>query len=217
MSQVSGVVVGEELSVACTGMNTAFEANTLAQTPVIIAGNDAQKKEYLGRCTAEPIQCAYCVTEPQAGSDVAGLKTTAVKKGNEWVINGQKMWITNSGVANWYFVLAKTNPEESTGRAFTGFIVERDTPGITVGRKEIMMGQRCSDTHGVTFEDVVISDANRLGDVGQGFKIAMRAFDYTRPPVATAAVGLARRCVEESLKYALERKTMGSPIAHHQV
>jgi len=159
--------------------------------------------------------CAYGVTEPGAGSDVAGLATKAVKKGDDWVINGQKMWITNSGHANWFFVLAKTS-NEGTGKSFTGFIVDADAPGVTVGKKEINMGQRCSDTRGVTFEDVVVKDENRLGNVGQGFKIAMGAFDITRPLVASGALGLSRRALDEATRYALERKTMGKPIAEHQ-
>lgn len=111
---------------------------------MILAGNEAQKKKYLGRMTEEPLMAAYCVTEPVAGSDVAGIKTTAVKKGDKWVLNGQKMWITNGGKANWYFVLAKTDSNASAGKAFTGFIVDANSPGITVGRKEVNMGQRAS-------------------------------------------------------------------------
>jgi len=164
----------------------------------------------------EPLMCAYCVTEPGAGSDVAGAKTKAVKKGDHWEINGSKMWITNGSVANWYFVLAKTDDKASPGKAFTGFIVDSKTPGITVGKKEINMGQKCSDTRGITFENVVVPDENRLGNVGDGFKIAMGAFDTTRPLVAAAAVGLARRALEEATKYSLERKTMGKLISEHQ-
>lgn len=159
---------------------------------------------------------AYCVTEPGAGSDVAGIKTKAVKKGDEYVINGQKMWITNGGVANWYFLLARTDPDAPPGKGFTGFIVDRDSPGVTVGRKEWNMGQRASDTRGITFEDVVVPKENVLGSEGVGFKIAMGAFDKTRPPVAASAVGLARRAMEEALRYSLERKTMGKFIAQHQ-
>jgi acyl-CoA dehydrogenase len=155
-------------------------------------------------------------TEPVAGSDVAGIKTRAEKKGDEWVLNGQKMWITNSGYAKWFFVLARTDPEAGAGSAFTAFIVDADSAGLTVGRKEWNMGQRCSDTRGVTFEDVIIKDENRLGQVGQGFKIAMGAFDRTRPPVAAGAVGLAQRAHDEALRYALERKTMGQAIINHQ-
>lgn len=207
---LEGLLVHEELSWACSGMSTAFEANNLGQAPLIIAGSDALKKKYLGRMTEEPLKSAYCVTEPSAGSDVAGLKTFATKKGDSWVVNGQKMWITNGGVANWFFLLA------NSAEGFVGFVVDADTPGITLGKKEINMGQRCSDTRGILFEDVVIPDANVLGQVGDGFKIAMRAFDFTRPPVAIGAVGVARRAMEEARDYAKQRKTMGKVIAEHQ-
>ncbi|KAI9089593.1 acyl-CoA dehydrogenase/oxidase [Phlyctochytrium arcticum] len=209
-------IVSEELAYGCTGIQTAGEANGLAEAPVILAGNTAQKKKYLGRMTEEPLMCAYGVTEPGAGSDVAGLQTRAVKKGDSWVLNGSKMWITNGGKANWYFVLARTDDKASTGKAFTGFIVDGDSPGISVGKKEINMGQRASDTRGISFEDVVVPDENVLGEVGAGFKIAMGAFDITRPLVAAAAVGLARRAMDEAAKYSLERKTMGKAIAEHQ-
>jgi len=118
-------------------------------------------------------------------------------------------------VANWFFVLAKTDPKAGH-KGMTGFIVDAKAPGVTVGRKEINLGQRCSDTRGITFEDVVVPAANRLGAEGEGFKIAMKAFDNTRPPVAIGAVGLARRAADEAIKYALERKTFGVPIAQHQ-
>ncbi|KAG2177011.1 hypothetical protein INT43_007665 [Umbelopsis isabellina] len=213
---LDGAIVTEELAYGCSGIQTAIEANGLAEAPVIVAGNEEQKKKYLGRMTEEPLMASYGVTEPGAGSDVAGLKTSAVKKGDKWVINGQKMWITNAGHANWFFVLARTDATASTGKAFTGFIVDADTPGIQVGRKEINMGQRASDTRGVTFEDVVVSEENVLGSVGEGFKIAMKAFDITRPLVASGAVGLARRAMEEATKYSLERKTMGKEIFNHQ-
>lgn len=215
---LDGCIIAEELAYGCTGMMTAIEANGLAAAPVIIAGTDAQQKEYLGRLTAAPLQASYGVTEPGAGSDVAGLRTTARKVGDEWVINGSKMWITNAGFANWFFVLARSSsdPKESAGSAFTAFIVDRDTPGLSVGKKEINMGQRCSDTRGVTFEDVRVPAKNVLGAPGKGFKVAMGAFDQTRPPVAAGAVGLARRALDEALKYSLERKTMGKPIAQHQ-
>ncbi|KAJ1976770.1 hypothetical protein H4R35_002563 [Dimargaris xerosporica] len=209
-------LITEELSYGCSGIQTAFEANNLAQAPVILAGNTEQKKKYLGRLTEEPLMTAYCVTEPGAGSDVAGIQTRAEKKGDKWVVNGQKMWITNGGKANWYFLLAKTDAQANAGKAFTGFIVDANTPGITVGRKEINMGQRASDTRGVTFEDVEIPAENVLGSPGQGFKIAMGAFDITRPLVASGAVGLARRAMKEAAKYSLERKTMGKPIFNHQ-
>lgn len=209
------VIAGEEIGYGCTGIGTAADASSLAQAPVIIGGSDQLKKKYLGRLTEEPLVAAYGVTEPGAGSDVASLATRAVKKGDKWVINGSKMWITNSGQANWFFVLARTS-DGPTGSSFTGFVVDADTPGIIVGRKEINMGQRASDTHGLTFEDVVVPEENVVGKEGLGFKIAMGAFDITRPLVAAGAVGLARRAFDEATKYSLERKTMGKPISNHQ-
>ncbi|XP_052090961.1 medium-chain specific acyl-CoA dehydrogenase, mitochondrial-like isoform X1 [Mytilus californianus] len=211
-------IVTEEISYGCTGFQTAIEANSLGEMPVILAGNPDQKKKYLGRMLEEPLMCAYCVTEPVAGSDVSGIKTKAEKKGDHYVLNGQKMWITNGGVANWYFVLARTNPDPKcpAGKAFTGFIVDRDSPGVTVGRKEINMGQRASDTRGITFEDVLVPAENVLGQEGLGFRLAMGAFDKTRPPVASGAVGLAQRAFDEATKYSMERKTFGKLICEHQ-
>ncbi|XP_063837401.1 medium-chain specific acyl-CoA dehydrogenase, mitochondrial isoform X3 [Ostrinia nubilalis] len=211
-------LVCEEIAYGCSGMMAAIYITEVAQTPVIIAGNKEQQKKYLGRLIDEPLLAAYGVTEPGAGSDVAGIKTKAEKKGDEWILNGQKMWITNGGVANWYFVLARTNPDPKcpASKAFTGFIVERDWPGVTPGRKEQNMGQRASDTRGITFEDVRIPKENVLIGEGAGFKIAMGAFDKTRPPVAAGATGLANRALYEATKYSLERKTFGVPIAYHQ-
>jgi len=217
LGSMENCIITEELAYGCTGCSTAMGGNDLGQMPVILAGNEFQKKKYLGRCIESPIVASYAVTEPVAGSDVAGIQTKAVKKGNDWVLNGQKMWITNSGHANWMFVLAKTDANSGAGKAFTGFIVEAKSKGLTVGRKEINMGQRASDTRGITFEDVVVPDENKLGDVGFGFKIAMGAFDRTRPPVAAGAVGLAQRAMDESIKYAMERKTMGTQIINHQL
>lgn len=209
-------VMNEELAYGCTGIMTAIEANSLAEMPLILAGNKEQHMKYLVRMLEEPLMAAYCVTEPTAGSDVAAIKTRAEKKGDHYILNGQKMWITNGGVANWYFVLAKTNPNEKAGKAFTGFIVDADAPGVTKGRKEINMGQKASDTRGITFEDVAVPKENVLGAEGLGFKIAMGAFDKTRPPVGAGAVGLAQRAMDEALKYSMQRKTMGKLICQHQ-
>ena len=215
LGTLDGAIIGEENAWGCTGISTAIEANTLAEAPVIVAGNEAQKKKYLGRMTEEFLFAAYGVTEPGAGSDVASIRTTAVRKGDTYVLNGGKMWITNAGKANWFFVLAKTDPDAGH-RGMTGFIVDADSPGISLGKKEWNMGQRASDTRAVTFEDVEVPIANRLGDEGQGFKIAMKAFDKTRPLVASGAVGLARAAFEHAVEYAKERKTFGVPIARHQ-
>ncbi|KAF2357250.1 Acyl-CoA oxidase/dehydrogenase central domain [Trinorchestia longiramus] len=215
---VEDCILSEEIGYACTGMSTAMLSNGLGQVPVFLAGTEAQKKKYFGMQIEECRISAYCVTEPGGGSDVAAVKTRAEKKGDEYILNGQKMWITGAGVASWYFVLARTSPDPKTptSSAFTGFIVERDWPGVTVGRKEINMGQRCSDTRGVTFEDVRVPKENVLGAEGQGFAIAMGAFDITRPPVAAEATGLTWRALDEATKYAMERKAFGVPIAHHQ-
>jgi acyl-CoA dehydrogenase len=212
---LEGCIITEELAYGCTGIATAMEANTLAAAPVIVAGNDEQKKEFLGLLASEPKFAAYCVTEPGAGSDVSGIRTTAKKDGDDYVINGSKMWITNAGVASWYFVLAYTDPA-AKHKGMSGFVVPANTPGIVVGKKEWNMGQRASDTRGITFENVRIPARYRLGNEGDGFKIAMTAFDYTRPPVAAGAVGLSRRAMDEAIQYAQTRKTFGQPIANYQ-
>ncbi|XP_034947298.1 probable medium-chain specific acyl-CoA dehydrogenase, mitochondrial [Chelonus insularis] len=218
LGSFDGCLISEALAYGCTGIMTAIESSGLAQWPIILAGNKAQQKKYLGMLLEEPLVAAYCVTEPGAGSDVAGIKTKAEKKGNEWILNGTKMWITNGGVASWYFVLARTNPDPKApaGKAFTAFIVDRNLPGVTPGRKEMNMGQRASNTTMVTFEDVRVPAENVLMGEGAGFKIAMGTFDATRPMVACGAVGLAQRALDEALKYSLERHAFGKPLAEHQ-
>ncbi len=212
---LDGSLIAEANAWGCTGIGTAIEANTLAEAPVIVAGTEAQKTKYLGRMTEDCLMAAYGVTEPNAGSDVAGLKTRAERKGDVYVLNGAKMWITNAGKANWFFVLAVTDPSAGN-RGMTGFIVDADSPGLTVGKKEWNMGQRASDTRGVELVDVEVPVANRLGEEGEGFKIAMKAFDLTRPLVAAGAVGLAQAAFEHAYAYAQERKTFGRPIYSHQ-
>ncbi|KAG8699580.1 hypothetical protein FRC12_020727 [Ceratobasidium sp. 428] len=209
-------LISEELAYGCTGIQTAIEANGLAQAPVIVAASEELKQKYLGRMTEEPLVAAYCVTEPGAGSDVANISTKAEKKGDKWILNGTKMWITNAGHANWFFVLARTDASQPASRGMTGFVVDADSHGISLGKKEINMGQRCSDTRMVTFEDVEVPESNVIGAPGEGFKIAMKAFDITRPLVASAAVGLSQRALEEATLYAQTRKTMGVPIIQHQ-
>jgi acyl-CoA dehydrogenase len=210
-----GILIAEELAWGCTGIGTALEANGLAQAPVIMGASEELKRKYLAPMIEKPIMAAYGVTEPGAGSDVAGMRTTAVKKGDRWILNGSKMWITNAGVADWYFVVAYTDREKAH-RGMTAFIVERGWKGVEPGKKEMNMGQRASDTRGITFTDVEVPDENVVGKVGDGFLLAMSAFDHTRPPVAAAAVGLARAAFEHSVRYATERKTFGKPLAAHQ-
>lgn len=215
LGALDGALIEEELGWGCTGIATAVTANSLAQVPVIIAGTDAQKKKWLAPFTEEHRIASYAVTEPGAGSDVAGIKTTAVKKGDKYVINGQKMWITGAGHADWFFVLAKTD-KDAGHKGMSGFMVDAKLAGVTIGKKENNMGQRASDTRAVTFEDVEVDADCLLGAEGEGFRIAMGAFDHTRPLVAAAAVGLARAAMEHSIAYAKERKTFGKPIAANQ-
>lgn len=216
LGRFEGLLIGEELAWGCTGIGTAMEANGLAQQPVIIGGSDALKKKYLAPMVDEYSLCAYAVTEPGAGSDVQGLRSTAVLQGDKYVLNGSKMWITNGGVADWYFVVALTDPEKRARGGMTAFVVEKDWPGVGVGKKEMNMGQRASDTRALTFENVEVPVENVVGQVGDGWKLAMAAFDCTRPSVAIAAVGLARAALEHAQQYALEREAFGVPIAHHQ-
>jgi acyl-CoA dehydrogenase len=215
LGTMEGVLADEEFGWGCTGIATAMTANTLAQVPVIVAGSDEQKKKWLGRFAEAPLLCSYAVTEPGAGSDVAGIKTTATKKGDKYLLNGQKMWITGAGHADWFFVLAKTDATAGH-KGMSGFMVDAKLPGVTIGKKENNMGQRASDTRGVTFEEVEVPAASLLGAEGEGFKIAMKAFDYTRPLVAAAAVGLGRAAMEHAVAYARERKAFGGPIAQFQ-
>ena len=212
---LESAIVCEETGFGCSGITTAMEANNLAESPLIVAASDDLKRRFLAPMTEEFKMAAYCVTEPGAGSDVSGIKTTAVKQGAKYILNGQKMWITNAAKADWYFVLAYTDPAAGH-RGMTGFVVPRETPGVIVGRKEVNMGQRASDTRGITFENVEVPAENIVGKEGEGFKIAMAAFDITRPAVAAVAVGVARRAMEEAIAYAKERKAFGKPIANLQ-
>uniref|UniRef100_A0A6G1SQ24 Medium-chain specific acyl-CoA dehydrogenase, mitochondrial n=1 Tax=Aceria tosichella TaxID=561515 RepID=A0A6G1SQ24_9ACAR len=218
-------IVAEELGYGCAGIGTAMESNGLAQAPVILCASEEQKMKYLGRLMHEtdskgnPLMSAYCVTEPSTGSDVAAIKTRAERNADgDYILNGSKMWITNGGVANWYFVLARTHPDPKAkqSEALSCFIVEADWPGVSHGRKEVNMGQRCSDTRGITFENVLVPKENMLVKEGAGFKIAMTVFDKTRPPVGAIGIGLAQRALDEATRYALERKTFGTEIANHQ-
>jgi acyl-CoA dehydrogenase len=215
LTSLEGCLIAEELSAACSGIYTAIEANVLAEAPILHAATDDQKKAWLAPMTSEFRLASYAVTEPDAGSDVSGIKTRAVRHGDDYVINGSKMWITGAGRASWFFVLAYTDPA-ARYQGMTGFVVPADAPGVRVGKKEENMGQRASDTRAVTFEDVTVPAANRIGNEGAGWSIAMSAFDHTRPPVASGAVGVARTALEHAVRYAQERKTFGKPIAQHQ-
>jgi acyl-CoA dehydrogenase len=214
-SCLDNCLVQEEVSFGCLGVNTSMAANSLGAMPLLIAGSDDQKKRYLSRLTRELVYTAYCCSEPDAGSDVAAMRTRVTRHGDDYVLNGQKRWITNGGVANFYTVFATFDPAMKH-KGIACFVVDADTPGLKPGRKENKMGQRASNTTDVIFEDVKVSRANLLGTEDSGFKIAMKTFDRSRPWIAAGAAGVIRRSLEESRAYALERKTFGVPIAQHQ-
>ena len=221
LSCLSHCMILEEIAWACAGVNTSMAANALASLPIIIAGNREQKEKYLGWLTREPIFAAYCCSEPDAGSDVAGLRTHFVKDGDSYVLTGQKRWITNGGHASFYTVLATSDTKQekdlkARNRKIAAFVVDRDTPGVKVGKKENKMGQRASNTTDVIFDEVRLPKEALLGQEGEGFKIAMKTFDRSRPWIAAGAAGLIGRALHESRGYALERKTFGVPIAAHQ-
>jgi acyl-CoA dehydrogenase len=216
MGEFENTLITEELAYGCTGIQTSMLANGLALTPIKLGGNDEQKKKYFGILTSEPVLASYCTTEPDAGSDVAGLKTRFTQHGDDYVLNGQKCWITNASYANFYVVFATEDPSKRH-KGIAAFIVDRETPGLRVGKKEDKLGQRASDTAQVFFEDVKVPKANLLAPVGHGFKLAMETFNQTRPDIAASATGLMRRCLEECVAYAKERKTFDVPIASHQL
>src|SRR5436305_10853386 len=210
-----GMLVGEELNWGCSGIGTALAANGLGSAPVIISGSDEQRRQWLPPLLEEPILCSFGLTEPGAGSDVAAMKSTAVRKGDEYVLNGSKTFITNAGHAAWTVVFAKTDPKKGH-RGISAFVVPMDTPGVEIEKHLDKMGQRSTDTSAFSLQDVVVPAANQLGEEGQGFKIAMQTLDFTRPGTAAAAVGVAQAAYELAVEYAKERVTFDMPIAMHQ-
>ena len=215
MSFLDEVIVNEEFGRGDPGFSTITGVTMLACHPVLYGGTEEQKNEYLGR-VCDGKYASYCVTEPAAGSDVQGIRTSAVLDGDEYIINGSKMWIGGAKYADWFFVLARTGTENGY-KSLSGFIVEADSPGVEIGKKEDKMGQRCSDTRGITFTDVRVPKENLVGlKENNGWMDAMVAFDRSRPMLASHAVGNARGAMEEAWKYANERETFGKPIFEHQ-
>ncbi len=216
LGELENALIAEQLAYGCTGIQTSLLSNTLALTPIKLAGNEDQKKKYLGMLTSQPLFASYCTTEPSGGSDVAGLKTTFKAHGDDYVLNGEKCWITNASFASFYVVFATSDPTKRH-KGIAAFIVDRDSPGLRVGKHEDKLGQRASDTAAVHFEDVKVPKANLLATEGEGFKLAMETFNQTRPDIGAMATGLMQRCVDESVAYAKERKTFGVAISEHQL
>jgi acyl-CoA dehydrogenase len=209
------MLVGEELCWGCAGIGTAIAVNGLGHGPVIIAGTAEQKRQWLPPLVDEPLLTAFALSEPNAGSDVSSIQTTAVRHGDEYVVNGSKMFITNAGHAAWLTVFASTDKSKGH-RGLTAFIVPTDLDGVIVEKHLDKMGQRSTDTSALAFQDVKVPVANRLGEEGDGFKIAMKTLDFTRPGTAVGAVGVARAAFEYAAQYSKERVQFGMPIAMNQ-
>jgi acyl-CoA dehydrogenase len=207
-------IVGEELAYGCSGISTALGINNLAAIPILVAASKEQKQEWLGKMT-EGVMAAYAVTEPSAGSNVVGMTTTAVKQGDHYILNGSKTFISNASVAQFYVVFAKTD-KDGGHKGISAFIVPRESEGFSVSKHFDKLGQRASDTAEISFDNVAVPAKNMLGVEGQGFYIAMKVFDFSRPTVACGAIGVARRALDEAKKYAGEREAFGQAIFNFQ-
>jgi acyl-CoA dehydrogenase len=214
LGYLDGCLIEEELSWGCSGIQTSLGCNGLATAPIMLGGSEETKKKYLGALTEELKLASFCLTEPDAGSDVSGMRTTAVKQGDKYVINGSKCFITNGSHADYYTVYAKTD-KDAGHRGISAFVVEREW-GVVVDKKEDKLGQRASNTATITFNDVEVPAENLLGEENKGFKLAMMTLDRTRPGVAAMATGIARAAFEFATAYSKERVQFGVPIAMHQ-
>jgi acyl-CoA dehydrogenase len=209
-------LVSEEFFAGDAGMGTSMLANNLGLMPIVMHGTDAQKSRFCTPFIEKPIMASFALTESDAGSDVANLRTLWQRDGDEYVINGSKTFITNGGVASLYTVFATAEPGKRNRHAFSAFVVPGDTPGLTPGKKENKMGHRCSDTSEVIFDNMRVPADHLLGQEGEGFGIAMQTLDKSRAGIAASAVGIARAALEAALGYAKERQTFGQPLARHQ-
>ena len=205
----------EELSRVCGGISLCLAATALGTFPLILFGTEAQKKKYLPDIAAGKSIVAFALTEPNAGSDAGAIQTTARKDGDSYVLNGTKQWITNGGEASVYTVVAMTDKARGS-RGASAFIVEKGTPGFGFGKKENKMGIRASATRELSFQDCRIPAENLLGKEGQGFIVAMKTFDASRPGVAAQAVGIAQGALDEAVTYARQREQFGKPIISFQ-
>jgi acyl-CoA dehydrogenase len=213
-SYFDGVLIGEELAWGCAAIATTLGINDLAAAPVRLGGSEQVKAEYLGMLAEEPKLASFCLTEPEAGSDVSAMRTTAARRGDKYVINGSKVFISNGGHADWYTVYAKTDPDAGH-RGISAFVVPRDDT-VTVDKHEDKMGLRASNTAAISFNETEVPATNLLGDENHGFKLAMMTLDRSRPGVAAMATGIARAAFEFATEYAKERVQFGVPIAMHQ-
>ncbi len=210
------LVAIEEVSKVCATSGLILAVQELGSLGLKLAGSEEQKERYLPRLASGEWLCAYALTESGSGSDSAAMRTTAHREGDEYVLNGSKRFITNAGVAQLYTVFAKTDPAAGHP-GISAFVVQADTPGFEVARIEPKMGIKGSTTGELVFDDARVSAANLLGEEGEGFKIAMRILDRSRPGVAAQGLGLAQGATDYALEYAKTRETMGKPIGEHQL
>ncbi|NPV58165.1 MAG: acyl-CoA dehydrogenase [Actinobacteria bacterium] len=215
MDFLTACLVNEELSWGCCGFATILGANGLGVTPLLVAGTEEQKEKYLSDLTSRPSLAAMALTEPDAGSDAAGVKTSAVRDGDVYVLNGTKCFISNGGIADLTTVYAVTDPSKGV-RGLSCFLVPKGNPGISGGKKERKMGVRASVTSEVILSDCRVPVEDRLGEEGEGFKIAMKTLDKARVNVASNSVGIARAAFEAAVDYAKQRVQFGRPIAENQ-
>lgn len=215
LSIFDACLVIEEIAWGCAGFATSMVANDLALTPIRLAGSEDQKRRFIEPIAASGEFTSFCLSEPSAGSDVAGLQTTVEDGGDYWILNGAKQWITNAGHASQYTVFASIDRTKKH-KGICCLVVPRSTVGISVGHHENKMGQRCSDTCSVTFDNVKVPKDHMIGAPGEGFKIAMQTLDASRPMTASIAVGIARAACEHALAYSKERKQFGNPISSLQ-
>src|SRR3954451_10410888 len=214
LSFFDGCLIEEELAWGCSGIQTSLGANGLAAAPVELGASDEVKREYYDELLAEPKLASFCLTEPDAGSDVSGMRTRAVRHGDKYVLNGSKCFITNGGYADWFTANPKTDPAAGH-RRIPAFLVRKDDT-VIVDKKEDKMGQRASNTATITFNETEIDAKYLLGEENKGFKLAMMTLDRTRPGVAAMATGIARAAFEFATEYSKERVQFGVPIAMHQ-
>ena len=214
LNYLDGCIIEEELSWGCSGVQTSLGANGLASAPVMIGGSEDVKREFCEALVAEPKLASFCLTEPDAGSDVSGMRTRAVRKGDTYVLNGSKCFITNGSYADFFVVYAKTDTEAGH-RGISAFLVRKDDT-VIVDKKEDKMGQRASNTATITFNETEVDARYLLGEENKGFKLAMMVLDRTRPGVAAMATGIARAAFEFATTYSKERVQFGVPIAMHQ-
>ncbi|WP_224249018.1 acyl-CoA dehydrogenase family protein [Hyalangium gracile] len=215
LTHLEQVIVCEELAWGCSGVATSLYVNDLANLPILLAGTEDQKKRLLTHFGERPKLAAFCLTEPAAGSDVAGMSTTARREGDHYVLNGSKCFISNGGYAEQFTVFA-TLDKSKRHKGISCFVVEGKPAGLTIGKHENKMGQRASNTVSLTFDEVRVPVANRVGEEGEGFRIAMETLDNSRPVTASFSVGIARAALEHSLEYSSQRQTFGKPIREHQ-